>query len=241
MSVTSLMRTESPSMITPALSRVAVISWLTKRTVMLAMPFRADVGLEHVGLVDADEALVDLLAAGLALADRAAEAVEDVGLQQVAEDLAIAFRKGGHDHLVGLARPAKKMLGIEAAVELQDIHEACGERGVSACKRLDARLDLGHRNRGSLLAGLVVAVAPRESDNLVGYGRASGVLLHARLAAALLDARLLVAGAPAEHASKLDDRHHGDNQRQERQKIDFAIHLASFPSSALTEAVWLGM
>jgi hypothetical protein len=65
--------------------------------------------------------------------------------------------------------------------------------------------------------------------------------LQARFTPALLHARFLIARAPAKHASEFHDRDHGDNQRQKRQKIDFAIHFASFPSSALTEAVWLGM
>src|SRR5690606_16480085 len=77
-------------------------------------------GLQQIGLVDADKALVDDLAARLTVADGAGEPVEDLLAQQRAERLAIAFGKGRYDHLVGLTRTLDETFRIEAPIGTQD-------------------------------------------------------------------------------------------------------------------------
>ena len=81
MSMTSLIRLGSPEMTAPARSRVAEISSLTNLTTTCAWLFFSSASSD-IGLVDADEALVDQLAAALAVADGGREAVEHLAAEQ---------------------------------------------------------------------------------------------------------------------------------------------------------------
>src|SRR5690606_20081118 len=56
---------------------------------------------DNLGLVDADKALVDLLASALTIRDGCNEAVEDLAAEQVLQQFAITLGKGHDDHLVG--------------------------------------------------------------------------------------------------------------------------------------------
>ena len=166
MSVTSLMRCELPLMMAPALSRVAEMSWLTKRTVIEAMPlFTSD--SEDVGLVDADEALVDLLLAALAIGDGAREPLVHVAAEEILQELAIAFGERGDDHLVRLLGATDERVGIERGVEARDVDEtvACG--GLDARIGLDALLGIRLRLFGGHWGG-AVALAARHGDHIVG-------------------------------------------------------------------------
>src|SRR5690606_41366268 len=55
----------------------------------------------NLSLVDADKALIDLLASALTLCNGSNEAVEDLPAQQVLQQFAIAFGKRHHDHFIG--------------------------------------------------------------------------------------------------------------------------------------------
>ena len=81
-SVTSVTLSGEPSITLPARSRVTEISCDTKRTVTCAV-LTAHLGADDVGLVDRDESRLDLLALGLAFADRRLEAVIDVAREQI--------------------------------------------------------------------------------------------------------------------------------------------------------------
>ena len=76
----------------------------------------AQFGADDVGLVDRHEAGLGRLALGLALADRGLEAVIDLARQQILQRAAVAFGKGGDDHLVGGAGAGDEMLGVEARI-----------------------------------------------------------------------------------------------------------------------------
>ena len=120
------------------MSRVTDDELETKRTVTCAVR-AAHFGGGDVGRVDRDEPRLDRLAALLALADRAVEAVIDVARQQVLERAPVALGERRDDHLVGGARAGDEMLGVEARIGGGDGVEPGGERRARLGDALPAR------------------------------------------------------------------------------------------------------
>ncbi len=88
-----------------------------------------------------------------------------------------------------------------------------GLRDRSGCSRLLIRLDIA-----------LARFAARQRNHLVRAGSRRLTLDLVQLPLALVDTRFVVARAAAQHASELYDRNDRDDERNERQKIDFAIH-----------------
>ena len=228
MSVTSLTFCGSPESTVPALSRVAEMSWLTKRTATWALPsFRPR--LEDIGLTDADEALVDLLAARLTLGDSVVEVAIGIGVEKTLQDLAVAFGEGRHDHLISLARAADEGIGVKARVYLDDVEQAAAHILFEAGIVLDAGLRIG-RDGGLGYGGRCRLLAARNGDDVVVgcRRRRGGCALLAPLGAVALKPRLLVARAPAEHAPQLQDHDHRNDEQDEGQKVDL-LHWRCLP------------
>src|SRR5262245_56402752 len=93
--------------------------------------------LDDIRRLDADEALVDLLAAPLAIGDGAGEAFVDVAAQQALERLAIALGESRDDDLVGGARALEEGIGIERRVGAHDLEKAVGDAGIAGGEPLD--------------------------------------------------------------------------------------------------------
>src|SRR5262245_11240510 len=168
-------------------------------------------GLDNVGPFDPDKALVDLLAAALAVGDGAGKPVVDLAAQQSLEGLAIAFGEGGDDDLVGGARALDEGIGIEGFVGAHDLDKAVGDAGIAGGPTLDALLDVGTRRRLGRRRRLhVVTLAPRQGHDLVLAGELAVALAGFPLGLLVaLEAGLLMAGATPEHAAQLekdDDR-----------------------------------
>src|SRR5262245_31367339 len=88
-------------------------------------------GLDDVRSLDAHEALVDLLAATLAIADGTGKAVVNLTAQQALEGLAVALGEGRDDDLVGPARALQEGVGVEGCIGANDLHEAFSHTGVA--------------------------------------------------------------------------------------------------------------
>ena len=73
---------------------------------------------------------LDLLAAALALADGALEALEHLGAEQLAERCLVAFGKRHDDHLVGRLGAVEELAGIEARIGAHQLGERAGKRAV---------------------------------------------------------------------------------------------------------------
>ena len=172
-------------------------------------------GLDDVGRLDADEALVDLLAATLPIADGAGKAVVDVPAQQAFEGLAVALGKGRDDDLVGRARTLQERIGIEGCIGAYDLHQALGHAGVAGSQALHPLLDIGAHLRLRRRSRLdLLPLAPRQRHDFVLTGNLAVALAGFLLRLVALEPGLLVAGAPPEHTAQLEKDDDRQNQKQ---------------------------
>ncbi len=172
--MTSVTFSALPSITAPARSRVAEISFETKRTVICAVSI-AQLGGGNGRTVDRDKARLGGFAAALALGDRGIEAVEHFARQQIAQLTAIAAGKGRHDHLVSGARAGDEMLGVEARIRGRDGIEPGGDRRSALGDILPAlgrRLRRASAGRGAASAGRGGSVTTLSSAGLRTASRA---------------------------------------------------------------------
>ena len=161
------------------------------------------VGLDDVGLVDANEALVDDVAALVARGQFGGEFVIDFARQQILECLAVALGKRRDDHLIGLACALDEGGRIEGRVILVDIEKALRNGLVASRKALDALLGIGQRH---LADGCRRRIAARHGHDVRVWGCGRAPPLRRAIFTPGLGADVL-----AKYAAQLQDREHCDN------------------------------
>ena len=110
--------------------------------------------------------------------------------------------------------PCRKWFGIEAGVGADDVDQPLGDVGIAGGVLLDALLAVGP-TCCSAAAGLgLLALAPGQRHHLVLASQLAVALARFLLRLVALEAGLLVAGTPAEHATQLEEDHDRQNEKQ---------------------------
>ena len=168
---------------------------------------------------------LDLLAARLALANGAFEALEHLGAQELLQRGFVAFGKRHDDHLVGGLGAVEEMAGIEGGIGAHQLGQRASERAVLRRVAAEPSLDILNRRPGGLRQGRRAAARQRH-HRLVGLRRAGPLLIRRRIR---IEGLALVAGAPAEHIAQPDEDHHGQHQKQQSIDIEGFTHPCRHP------------
>ena len=167
----------------------------------------------------------DLLAARLALANGALEALEHLGAEKLAQRGLIAFGKRHDDHLVGRLGAVEELTGIEARIGAHQLGERAGKRAV--LRRMAAELGLDILDRRPRGLGQRRGPAARQRHHgLVGLWRARPLLIRRRK---WIERRTLVARAPAKHIPQPDEDHDREHQKQQSIDIEGFTHPCRHP------------
>ncbi|EGE58231.1 hypothetical protein RHECNPAF_3340027 [Rhizobium etli CNPAF512] len=159
-------------------------------------------GMGDLGLVDADEGGLHLLAAGFTLADRRIEAVIDFARQQVLQGFPVAVGIGHDDHLVSHAGTVQKLLRGERGIGLVQCAQRFVERRSGCGDCIDG---------GEAILILGCRIAPRQRHDLAGIGSFSGRRISRLIEIAR---RLLISCAAAENGAELKENQHRRHQEE---------------------------
>ena len=215
-SVTCRTALMSPSMTLPALSRIAVTSSLTKRTVTWAMR-PAEIRVDDAGRSDADEAELVRLAARLALGNDGVEAIEDLAREKPAQRVAVAARIGRHDRLVGDLCAVQEGGRLECGVGRRD----CAQRLKRAAVLGQGAETVGRRSRRKR-APPAGAVSARGIGTTL-LSRAAG-----RLASSIgIEPRPIVFRPPSKHAPQPQENCNGNRHQQKICEVKDIAHRQS--------------
>ena len=168
---------------------------------------------------------LDLLAARLALANGAFEALEHLGAQELLQRGFVAFRERHDDHLVGGLGAVEELARIEARIGAHQLGERAGERAVLWRVAAEPRLDiLDRRPRG--FRHRRRPAARQRHHGLVGLRRLRPLLIRRRVR---IKGLALIARAPAKHIAQADENYDRQHQKQQSINIEGFTHPYRHP------------